>query len=145
VRLLHWVTGGILTIVTLLAVRRGRGDAAGQVLFLGALVLIMILISPVCHLHYFCLSVPLVMSLLAAAWDAKDTLAVTWGLSLLFICIVNVIANSLPHIDACQRLRDTGLAAYAALLCWLAAVVVLRQLAPARAVAQRRSNSPRAA
>ena len=40
-----------------------------QLLVLSALFLLMILISPVCHLHYFCLSIPILMGLIAATWD----------------------------------------------------------------------------
>jgi hypothetical protein len=39
---------------------------------------------------------------------------------------VLVIANSLPHFETFQRLRDDGIAAYAAVLLWLAGVLTLR-------------------
>jgi hypothetical protein len=123
VRLAHWLTGGVLTLLTLLAARRWQGDAPGQVLFLGALMLIMILLSPVCHLHYFCLSVPVIMGLLAVAWEGNSTLALSRSLYLLVG--VNVIANTLPQLGVFQRLRDDGLATYAAVLVWGTGVVVL--------------------
>jgi hypothetical protein len=143
VRLAHWLTGGMLTLLTLVAAWRGRRDATGQVLFLGSLVLVMILVSPVCHLHYFCLAVPLVTGLLAAAWEGKATLAPGPALVLLFAG--NVIANSLPHVQFFQRLRDDGVAAYAALLCWLAGVVLLRRRSRPRAAVPESARSPRAA
>jgi hypothetical protein len=123
VRVAHWLLGGLLTGLTLLAGRRRQGDAVSQVLCLGALTLIMILLSPVCHLHYFCLAVPLVMGLLAAAWERRTTLFPGWAL--LGLLAVNGTANALPHFATLQRLRDGGLATYAALLLWLIGVVVL--------------------
>src|SRR5205807_2368462 len=54
VRLAHWLAGSLLTVLTL-AAARGRTDARGAVLLLGCLTIIMMLLSPVCHLHYFCL------------------------------------------------------------------------------------------
>jgi len=130
VRLAHWLTGGLLTLLTLLAARGQRGDAPAQVLVLGNLVLIMILLSPVCHLHYFCLAVPLVMALLSVAWERKATLYPGTGLSLLLLLLV--IANTLPHFAVFQRFRDDGLAAYAAVLLWLAGVITLRLRARAQ-------------
>src|SRR5262249_5163489 len=38
-------------------------EGPGALLMLGALAEVMLLLSPVCHLHYFCLSAPLVMAL----------------------------------------------------------------------------------
>jgi alpha-1,2-mannosyltransferase len=159
VRLAHWLLGGLMTLFTLLAARRiVRREAWGMscsanasrptpraprevVLFLGSLVLIMILVSPVCHLHYFCLAVPLVMGLLSGAWEGKSTLFPGRGLVLLFLFVV--IANTLPHFPICQRLRDDGLAAYAAVLLWLVGVITLARYRQTPAVAG--SGLPRAA
>jgi hypothetical protein len=121
---LHWLAGVFLTLVTLL-VRPRRDDAAGQVLFLGSLILIMLLLSPVCHLHYFCLMVPLVMGLLAAAWEQQRSATVPAGLRVLLTAFV--IANVLPQFGMFQLLRDDGLVTYASLTLWAAAMVVLRQ------------------
>jgi len=134
VRLAHWLTGGLLTLLTLLAARRLPASGPDQVLLLGSMVLIMILLSPVCHLHYFCLAVPLVMALLSVAWEGRSTLLPGKGLTL--VLLVLVIANTLPNFPAFQRLRDDGLAAYAALLLWSVGIVTLwrrtRGLAAAR-------------
>ena len=57
-RELHWLIGGAITLLTLLAGwkhRHSRGPV--QPIFVGALVLIMLLLSPVCHTHYFALAV----------------------------------------------------------------------------------------
>jgi hypothetical protein len=122
-RYAHWLLGGFLTVLTLLAARRRRTDAPTSVITLGALVVLMILLSPVCHLHYFCLSLPLLMGLLAVAWEGQKTLSL--GKGLLMVLVVQVIGNMLPHFRVFQLLRDDGLAAYAALLLWLAGILVV--------------------
>jgi hypothetical protein len=132
VRLAHWLIGGLLTAATLLAAgwRRGQSGAI-EVVFLGALVLLMLLLSPVCHLHYFCLSVPLLMGLLAFGWERHPTSY--WKLGWWLLLLVYLIANALPQFPGLELLRDIGLAMYAALLLWLTATAVLwtQRAAPA--------------
>jgi hypothetical protein len=123
VRRAHWLLGGAMTVLTLLAARRRWGDGPAAVIAFGALVTLMLLLSPVCHLHYFCLLVPLVMGLLAAAWEGKATLVLGPGTAL--VLAVTLVANTLPHFAVFQRLRDDGLAGYAALLLWLVGIVAL--------------------
>jgi alpha-1,2-mannosyltransferase len=122
VRRIHWIAGAVLTIVTLLAARR-RVDAPSVVITLGALTVIMILLSPVCHLHYFCLSLPLVMGLLAAVWEENRSRLARGGVSAVLVSYA--VANTVPHFQTFQFLRDCGLATYAALLLWLTGMVVL--------------------
>jgi hypothetical protein len=124
VRAVHWGVGGLLTLLTLWVARGRRSeDAPGCVLLLGALTVIMLLISPVCHLHYFCLSLPLVMGLLAAAWEQEAAPRLGKGMALLMTA--NVVANTLPHLPALAAVREDGLAMYAGLLLWLTATAVL--------------------
>jgi hypothetical protein len=127
--LFHWLAGGLLTGLTLLAAwRRSRARPAvaggpGTVLEFGALVQIMLLLSPICHLHYFALSVPLVMGMLALAWERGE--ALSWWVIL--VLAVNVVASVLPHLPALFMLRDLGLAAYGAVLLWLTGWLLLWQ------------------
>lgn len=116
--------GGLLTALTLLAAGyRGRLDAASEVIFFGMLVLDMLLLSPVCHLHYFCLSLPLVAGLIAIRMqDQAGGTEMRW---LPFLFAFNVIANTLPHFPGLEPVRDLGLAMYAALTLWLAGAAVL--------------------
>jgi hypothetical protein len=130
VRAVHWLVGLLMTALTLLAAWRQRGDGPGSVIAFGSLVLIMLLLSPVCHLHYFCLSLPLVMGLLAASWEGKADPRLGKGMMLLLA--VNVAANALPYFagpDArfVQLLRDDGLATGAGVLLWLVGLIVLWQ------------------
>ena len=45
----------------------------------------MLLLCPVCHLHYFCLAVPLVAGLLAARWERRPAPTLGPGLAVLFL------------------------------------------------------------
>jgi hypothetical protein len=122
VRLAHWLSGGFLTLVTLLVARR-RQDGPAVVITFGALIVIMLLLSPVCHLHYFCLNLPLVMGLLAAIGERNTSRL--GRIAVYFVVALHGVANALPHIPGFQPLRDSGSAAWGALLLWLAGMVIL--------------------
>jgi alpha-1,2-mannosyltransferase len=125
VRGVHWMTGALLTLLTLAAGwRRTANDGVALVLFVSALVIIMLILSPVCHLHYFCLAVPLVMGLMAASWRSQHTRSSAIVLAAGFI--VHTVATTLPHFPLFQRMRDVGLATYGTLLLWWIAIVFLR-------------------
>ena len=124
VRVAHWLGGALMTGVTLLAFGwRPGGHRLRPLLLLGALTLVMVMVSPVCHLHYFCLALPLVMGLIGHEWEARGSMRPGVGLTVLLA--VNFIVNALPHLPDTDLTRDLGLAAYATLLLWLAAVVGL--------------------
>jgi alpha-1,2-mannosyltransferase len=127
-RLAHWILGGALTGLTLLALGWRRPSGRRELLGLGTLTLIMFLLSPVCHLHYFCLALPLTMGFLAIAWEspAREGAGAIWrSLWLWLVLGVNTVANTLPHLPGSDLLRDLGLATYGTLLLWLAGVVIL--------------------
>jgi alpha-1,2-mannosyltransferase len=126
-RLAHWMLGGFLTGLTLLASGWRRPDQLGMLLGLGGLVLLMPLLSPVCHLHYFCLAVPLVLGLIVSDWDrpGRERRGSRIGIGLALLFGVNVIGNILPRFAGLEVLRDLGLVTCVSLLLWLAAVVVL--------------------
>ncbi len=120
VRVTHWLVGGVLTLVTLLAAGRGESQ---PLLLLGSLVLVMLLLSPVCHLHYFCLAVPLVMGLTARQWEAHGIRRLTWGY--VIVLAANWVLNGLTHLPWSDTARDLGFAGYGALLLWGYAVVAM--------------------
>jgi hypothetical protein len=133
VRHAHWLIGGVLTLVTLLAARRRR-DAAGSALLLGALSTVMVLLSPVCHLHNLTLCVVPVMGLIAWEWQRAGQARLGWGLTLVLgTCAA---AHAIPQVPRFTMTRDVGLAMYGTLLLWLTAVVRLGKRAgtPAAAV-----------
>ncbi|HWG43407.1 MAG TPA: glycosyltransferase family 87 protein [Gemmataceae bacterium] len=126
VRLVSHLLGGLLTLTTLWAFGwRRHGESVDLVLFFGALVLNMLLISPVCHLHYFSLALPLVMALLVERWRHHEALTLSGPLWVLLGA--NALANLLPNLPNMNLLRDCGSAMYGSLLLWLTAIVLLRQ------------------
>jgi hypothetical protein len=124
----HWLLGGLMTLITLLAAGRKKDASALNItLFLGALLLIMLFLSPVCHLHYFAFAIPLVIGLLAQQMESGRGLG--WGLVLIFL--LNFIAEALPNLPGLELTRDLASAFYGGVLLWLVAVGRLRQQTPA--------------
>ena len=127
VRASSLAAGALMTLITLLAVYRRRTDTGPvAVLFPSALMIVMLLLSPVCHLHYFAFLAPLVMGLIDAKWQQghDDKL----GLGLLILFSVNVTVNALPNFPIMSLSRDFGLAASGTLILWLAAIWTIRKL-----------------
>jgi len=113
------LVGGLLTALTLWAAGWRRQRSAGvEVLFFGQLMLLMVLISPVCHLAYFVLEMPLIMAVVDTAWIPASR-GKARLLTALFVGVF--VAHTLPHIPGLEILRDLGLAMYAALLWWAVA------------------------
>jgi hypothetical protein len=126
VRLTTTAVGLAMTLVTLLAAGwKPSRDPVAVTCLLGCLVLNMLLLCPVCHLHYFSLAVPLVMALLAARWQASPTLGAGW----VALGVFETVANVLPNLPDMGLVKDAGLAMYAAVLLWLLGVVTLRRRA----------------
>jgi hypothetical protein len=117
VRWAHRLLCGLMTLAVLAAAGWKRTSSpTATVLFAGVLGLTMVLVSPVCHLHYFCLSVLPVVGLVTAAWDRRGRTRL--GLGLCLLLAANVAGNSLPHLPGLELLREVGLAMYPALLVW---------------------------
>jgi heptose I phosphotransferase len=124
VRLASYALGGLLTALTLLAARRrAPGDRPGTVLLFGLLTLDMLLLCPVCHLHYFCLAIPAVMALVAARWEGREAIELGVGLVAFFALVA--LTQLLPHFPPLVVLRERGLAGYGALALWVVGVVTL--------------------
>lgn len=133
-RNLSYFLGGLLTLAALTAFGwRQREDGIDLVLFFGVLAVNMLLISPVCHLHYFSLLLPLVMALAAHRW--QEHVGVSLGPGLLGLLIVNGIANVLPQLPEVQLFRHCGSAMYGSLLIWLMGVAVLWRRRARRSIA----------
>lgn len=149
VRTAGWLVGGLLTLITLLALGRATGPTV-QVLFVSSIVFNMLLLSPVTHLHYFCLLVPLATALLALAWDGPLP---SWRVAPLGLFAVVVLTGLVPVVaEQCDRafvalfneldyaefswelgfppmvfFRDMGLATYGAAALWIAACLEMRR------------------
>jgi hypothetical protein len=123
----HWIVGGMLLALTLLAGgRMTDGPAWAEATLAGMLNVVMILVCPVCHLHYFCLALPLAMGLMQRAWET-GSLPVRTGLALAgwTACL------ALPHFPGMYVVRDAGLATYGTLALWTAGLSALWQARPA--------------
>jgi hypothetical protein len=123
VRRAHLALVALFTLLTLAAARRRPDSGPGVTFFVGALTVVMVLASPVCHTHYFTLSLPLVMGLLAREWERRGSTDVGWGLLALFA--LQLAGNILPLLPVFEVLKDAGLAMYTALALWLSACVLL--------------------
>ncbi len=138
-RLAHWVLGGVLTGLTLLACGWRTPDRQRLLLGLGGLVLLMPLLSPVCHMHYFCLAVPLVMGLLWHAWHRPGVgpAVSRIGPGFAVLLVANLVGNLLPRVSGLELLRDLGLVTWVSMLFWVAGMILLlRPGARAEAVPQ---------
>ena len=65
-------------------------------LFLGALTLNMLLLSPAGHTHYLVLLIPLMMGLLVAVWERAG--APYWNGRLTLLFLVNLLTSGVPLI-----------------------------------------------
>ena len=123
VRAAHWLLAGVLTLTTLWACRRRCGDRPAEVVAFGALVVLMLVSSPISHTHYFRLMLLLVMGMTALWQRTRDR---RLGAALLFVGTANIVANVLPLIPGLEVTRDCGAVFYAAMLLWLTGILVLR-------------------
>jgi hypothetical protein len=124
VRWAHRTTGAVMALVVLLAAGwRLRPQPAAEVLFAGALMIVMELMSPVCHLHYFCFNVPAVAGVLAACWHDRGTDKLSRPMAL-FLGLLPVV-TLLPHLPSLWILRDVGLTMYSVMALWLVACCML--------------------
>ncbi len=123
VRLAAWLVGGVLTLVTLCCVGRRLRRGPETLLFFGSLVLLMFLLSPICHLHYLTGALPLVMGLVFVTWQKQGS--ATLNLGMVWLLAANAIATGLALFDAVDMVRDLGAAMYTMLGLWATASVLL--------------------
>jgi hypothetical protein len=76
-------------------------------LFLGSLFLIMTLVTPVSHLHYFSKALPLVMALLAVSFHRRPGTLMPRP-ALLMLVIFAGIGYALPSIPIWEGRREAG-------------------------------------
>jgi hypothetical protein len=140
-RLASMAVGGLLTLVTLLAAgwRRPKSPLA-PVLFLGALTLNMLLLSPAGHAHYIVLIIPLMMGLLVALWERAGT--PYWDRRLLVLFAVNLLTSGVPLIVCWNVLYDVGVPMQGALVYWVVGNVLLWQMTHGRCRAYAEQAGP---
>jgi hypothetical protein len=140
-RLAHWGIGGVLTLVTAVVgwrrFRSGPVPAADRLVYLGCLCVLMMLLTPVSHMHYYAMGFPLVAGLWLRALAARPgavsadrrttAVLVGWG-----VCTALPLFPG-PFFD---RIREAGFGGAATLALWAFALRALaRPAAAARAPA----------
>ncbi len=126
-RLAHWAIGGLMTLVTVaVAWRRPKPDPADQLIFLGCLCTVMLLVTPVSHMHYYAMALPLVAGLWlkglaqrpgrATAGGRVIAALVTWGV------LTAVVLLPYPVV---VTLRDAGLGVFATVGLWAVGITKL--------------------
>jgi hypothetical protein len=118
VRPTHWLGGGLLVIFTLGTVGRRPATPANEVAFAGALCVVMILVSPVNHLHYFVFVAPLITEIWCGGrrWS---TVAVLAGFGI--VSTMSLLPIYWPGTYA-MPIREYGFTTAAALLLWACAI-----------------------
>ena len=123
VRVAHWAIVALLTIITLAAARGQKEDNEFvQIALLSTLMIVMLLASPVCHLHYFAMALPLVAVLCAAGANNRAGYV---GRRFAWLLAAYFVLNALPLFPGLEILHDFGMGMYAALALWFAGVTVL--------------------
>ena len=145
-RLAHWAVCGLLVGATLVAARRAGPGPADQLLFLGGLTAVMMLTTPVSHMHYYALAVPLVAGVwlkgLAArpqgVWPPAGTTAILVGWAV-------VTALPLLPYGWTTQMREGGAGTFATVGLWAAGVWQMTRRAAAAATVPERQPVRRAA
>jgi hypothetical protein len=126
-RLTHWVICGLMTFVTLLVGWCCRnGGVSTQLIFLGCLSLVMILTSPVSHIHHYAMVLPAICGLWLNGLanrpgHAWPSIWVTIPLSIWFVAT----GLQLLQGDVFVQMREFGLGTTATVIVWLAGVTTL--------------------
>jgi hypothetical protein len=123
--IVHLALGAGLTLVTLLVGGRRTEEPLIGVLMVGLLTSVMLMVTPVCHVHYFALALVLVIPLvsLGLACEEAGRRGKWWWLWLSYAVI-----NALPLLPGLQVLRQVGVPALAGLALWGAGLVVVRRI-----------------
>jgi hypothetical protein len=87
----------------------------------GGLILLMTIFSPVCHSHYLLFCLPIVMSLLANAWQHQPTIRIPRALTTCFIVFNMTVA--VAYLPGLEILKDRCAALFATLPLWAIPVV----------------------
>lgn len=142
VRFLHYAIGGLLTLITLQAFwRNPQAGGLERLLLLGALSVNMLLVSPVTHLHYLCLCLPLALGILVSALERGQVMChgMRWqfAVALFFAC------GLMPALPYLEGTRDAGVAMFGAGVLWLFACTNLKTWrgGPSTALGMRRPSS----
>lgn len=133
VRKLHWGLACAFTLITLAVAWRHRNAPAGAnlALFAGGLSVIMALTSPVCHTHYFAVTLPLVMGLVFLAWEKTGWRGWIIPPAIFALTTFMVAAPSLASVPGLKVLKDLAVPMYVNMTAWgIACVTLVRMPRP---------------
>jgi hypothetical protein len=138
------IGGALMTLGTLLA-RRGRATpfVMGDALQLTALMGLMLMLCPMCHLHYFLFLIPVVQVMMAWAWAKQPTLWLGWRWHLLFTAFV--VAVLIPNLPGVDEIRNLGFPTWVVLAMWAASLVLSRREPTVAVTSSTTVEIPRAA
>jgi hypothetical protein len=110
----HRILGVAMTLLVLLPGSRvPLAGSARAVQQWGALLGLMVIFSPISHVHYFVYCLPLVMGLLLAQWEHRTTLRLNAWLLMAFVWFA--AATALPAVPGLDICRDLCLPLFGAL------------------------------
>jgi hypothetical protein len=146
-RLTHWLISGFIVAALLAAAGwKPDDDPVRCLMLLGALFLLMTLVTPVSHLHYFSMAVPLVMALNAASLKVRPR-ALLPGWAMLILLVLAGLGYALPTIPIWEVRREAGLPAGVSLILFAVSITYLlrqRWRALTESTAQKANASPEA-
>jgi hypothetical protein len=123
-RAVHWSLVALCTATTLICGRRKNCPGPiEELLFLGALLVVMIPSSPISHTHYFVFALPLVMAMCANAWRSHGFPHL--GVPCAWLFTIHIVANVLSMLPGLAPLKYMGLSLYGTLILWVAALAIL--------------------
>ncbi len=119
-RIIHWVIIGLMTALTLWMGWRNRNSGVPeQLLVFGCLVLVMILASPVSHMHHYAMALPAI----SAFWlkGLADRPGYAWPRPWVLIPLFIWLAGTgIPHLPGFVfiQMRQFGSATFATVFLW---------------------------
>ncbi len=120
VRAGHWLLVALLTALVLWRQRRAVDDCRNVVGFVALMTVLMVLASPISHLHYFTLAVPL------ALFVGERVLGGEAGRLSLLALLLLPAGYGVVMLPPLRPLRDLGLPMYVTLGLWAAGLQALR-------------------
>ena len=127
-RAAHLALGGFLTLLALVAGRKA-GTAADELTFLGTLTALMLLLTPVSHMHYYAYGMPLVAGLwLRGLAETPGAVVPSWRFTVPLVVWGLATATPLFPGETFEFLRQRGLGQLATVgLCAVAWVLPSRK------------------
>ena len=126
-RIAHWVICGLMTAITLWVGWRNRGSGvAEQLLVFGCFLLVMILASPVSHMHHYAMALPAVCAFWLKGLADRPGYAWprAWVLVPLLIWLVGTGLPMFPGVIFIE-MRQFGLGTFATVILWASGVWTL--------------------